>query len=166
MRRIPVGNFRLGEEEKQAIWEVLARGQLSEGAKTLEFENMFAAYIGTKYCVATSSGTGALICILTALICDERFPRFRKGKKVITTPLTYVATTNAIVLSGLTPVFADVDRKTFGLLPGKVEEILSKANPGEFCPILPVHLMGYPCDLEALSRIAEKYGLVLLEDAA
>lgn len=165
-KRVPVGDFRLGSEEKQAIWDVLERGRLSEGIKTLEFERGFAGYIGTKYCVATSSGTAALICILTALSHDPRFPRFRRGKKVITTPLTYAATVNAVVLSGFVPVFVDVDRETFGILPEEVEALLSRGAPEEYCAILPVHLMGYPCDLERIGRLAERYGLVLLEDAA
>ena len=166
MRRIRVGDFFLGTDEKQAILRVLDNGRLSEGAITHEFEQLFARYIGTKYCVATSSGTAALICLLTALIHDERYPRFQRGKKIITSPLTYVATTNAIILSGLIPVFADVDPHTFGVLPEKVEEILKEGNPDEFCAILPVHLIGYPCRMDALQRIAETNSLVLLEDAA
>jgi perosamine synthetase len=166
MKRIPVGDFRLGEDEKKAIWDVLERGRLSEGPITRDFERLFAEYVGTKHCVAVSSGTAALICLLTALAYDDRFPRFRKGKKVITTPLTYVSTTNAIVLSGLAPVFVDVDRRTFGMLPEKVEELLAGSDPEEYCAILPVHLMGYPCDMAALDRIAKTYDLVLLEDAA
>lgn len=165
-RRIPVGDFRLGTEEKAAIWEVLERGRLSEGLKTNEFERAFARYIGTKHCVATSSGTAALICILTALAHDPRFPRFRRGKKVITTPLTYVATVNAVVVSGFVPVFVDVDPGTFGILADEVEELLSTENPEEYCAILPVHLMGYPCDLERLGGLADKHGLILIEDAA
>lgn len=166
MRRVQVGDFRLGDDEKKAIWEVLDRGRLSEGAITQEFERLFADYIGTRYCVAVSSGTAALICLMTALIHDARFPRFRKGARVITSPVTYAATTNAVILSGLEPVFADVDRTTFGILPESVEEILSEADPDAFCGILPVHLMGFPCRMDDLRRIAERHGLVLLEDAA
>jgi len=166
MRRIPVGDFRLGEDEKKAIMDVLDRGRLSEGAKTAEFERKFAAYVGTKHCVVTSSGSAALLCLLAALIQDERFPRFRPGAKVITSPLTYVATSNAVVLSGMEPVFADVDRETYGILPEAVESILSEGAPGEFCAILPVHLMGYPCRMDELRAIADRHGLVLLEDAA
>lgn len=166
MRRIPVGDFELGEVEKRAIMNVLEQGRLSEGAITREFEERFAEYVGTRYCVATSSGTAALICLLSGLVQDDRYPRFRRGAKVITSPLTYAATSNAVVLSGLVPVFSDVDRETFGILPERVEEILSSAEPGEFCAILPVHLMGYPCRMDDLGRIAERYGLALLEDAA
>lgn len=163
---MPVGDFRLGGEEKSAILEVLERGRLSEGALTREFERRFAEYIGTRFCVATSSGTGALMCLFTSLIHDDRFPRFRPGARVITTPLTYASTSNAILLSGLRPVFADVDRETFGILPEKVEEILCRGNPEEYCAILPVHLMGYPCRMDELDRIARNYDLLLLEDAA
>ncbi len=166
MIRVHVGDFRLGHDERRAILEVLERGRLSEGAITQEFERLFAEYIGTRYCVATSSGTAALICLLTALIQDERFPRFRKGAQVITSPVTYAATTNAVILSGLEPVFADIDRETFGILPESVDEILSRDDPEAFCAILPVHLMGYPCRMADLDRLAARHGLVLLEDAA
>ena len=166
MRRVQVGDFRLGDDEKKAIVDVLERGRLSEGAITHEFERLFAEYVGTRYCVAVSSGTAALICLLTALIHDDRFPRFRKGARLITSPVTYAATTNAVVLSGLEPVFADIDRATFGMLPESVEEILSREDPDGFCGILPVNLMGYPCRMDDLRRIAGRHGLVLLEDAA
>ena len=166
MRRIPVGDFRLGDAERQAIMDVLARGRLSEGSMTAEFERKFAAYIGTRHCVATSSGTAALLCLLASLINDERFPGFRSGAKVITSPLTYVSTVNSVVLAGLVPVFADVDRDTFGILPESVENLLREGNPREFCAILPVHLMGYPCRMDELRGIADRHGLVLLEDAA
>jgi len=166
MRRIPVGDFRLGEDEKKAIMEVLDRGRLSEGAKTAEFERKFASYVGTKHCVATSSGTAALLCLFSALLQDERFPTFRPGAKVITSPVTYISTVNSILLSGLVPEFADVDRNTYGILPGDVEALIEEGDPGEYCAILPVHLMGYPCRMDELRRIADRHGLVLLEDAA
>lgn len=164
MRSIPVGDFQIGADERNAITQVLDRGRLSEGVKTAEFEREFAAYIGTKHCVATSSGTAALLCLLTALIYDDRYPKFQRGAKIVTTPLTYVATVNAIVLAGLEPVFADVDRRTFGLLPGEVERVLMETDG--VCAILPVHLMGYPCAMDELRLLADQYDLLLLEDAA
>jgi hypothetical protein len=104
-KRISVGDFQINEEEKAAIYEVLDAGRISEWKKVKEFEKLFADYIGTKHCITVNSGTSALIIGLSALINDPRFPKIRKGSKVITTPLTYVATTNAIVLTGLEPVF-------------------------------------------------------------
>ena len=150
-QRIPVGDFQINEEEKAAINEVLDAGRISEWKKVKEFENLFADYIGTKHCITVNSGTSALIIGLSALIYDSRFPKIRKGSKVITTPLTYVATTNAIVLTGLEPVFVDINPDDFSILPQKIEEHLDNINdPENYSIILPVHLMGYPCDKDEI----------------
>ncbi len=166
-RRISVGDFQISVEERAAINEVLDAGRISEWKKVNEFEKLFADYINTKHCVAVHSGTSALIVGLSALIYDSRFPKVKKGSKVITTPLTYVATINAIVLTGLEPVFVDVDPYSFSILPQKIEKHLECVDdPENYSIILPVHLMGYPCDMDEINRIAEKYGLVVLEDSA
>ncbi len=114
-RRILVGDFRLQSKEKMALNEVIAGGRISEWHKVKEFQTAFARYVGTKYCVAVSSGTAALITGLLALLYDNRFPKAKKGAKIITSPLTYIATANAIVLAGFEPVFIDVNKKTFVL---------------------------------------------------
>jgi dTDP-4-amino-4,6-dideoxygalactose transaminase len=166
IRRVSVGDFRIGEEEKKAINEVLDIGRLSEGKKTHDFEAEFAKYIGTKYCVALSSGTGALIAGLMALLNDEKY-KIRKNSKIITSPLTYISTVNAAVLTGFEPVFVDIDPVTFGMLPEKIEEHLAWVkDPENYSIILPVHLMGYMCDMESINRIAQKAGLIVLEDSA
>ena len=166
-KRISVGDFQIGTEERAAINEVLDTGRISEWKKVNEFETLFADYINTKYCVAVHSGTSALIVGLSALINDSRFSKVKKGSKVITTPLTYAATINAIVLAGLEPVFIDVDPNNFSILPQKIEEHLESVNDLEnYSIILPVHLMGYPCDIDEINRIAEKYDLIVLEDSA
>jgi dTDP-4-amino-4,6-dideoxygalactose transaminase len=166
-KRISVGDFQIGTEERAAINEVLDTGRISEWKKVNEFETLFADYINTKHCVAVHSGTSALIVGLSALINDSRFSKVKKGSKVITTPLTYAATINAIVLAGLEPVFIDVDPNNFSILPQKIEEHLESVNDLEnYSIILPVHLMGYPCDIDEINRIAEKYDLIVLEDSA
>ncbi len=166
-KRISVGDFQINEEEKATINEVLDAGRISEWKKVKEFEKLFADYIGTKHCITVNSGTSALIIGLSALINDPRFPKIRKGSKVITTPLTYVATTNAIVLTGLEPVFVDINSDDFSILPQKIEEHLDNTNdPENYSIILPVHLMGYPCDMDRINRIAKKHDLVVLEDSA
>ncbi len=165
--RISVGDFQINEEEKAVINEVLDAGRISEWKKVKEFENLFANYIGTKHCITVNSGTSALIIGLSALINDSRFPKIRKGSKVVTTPLAYVATINAIVLTGLEPVFVDINRHDFSILPQKIEEHLDNTNdPESYSIILPVHLMGYPCDMNEINRIAKKYDLVVFEDSA
>lgn len=164
--RVSVGDFRLGREEKDSINEVLERGRLSEGQKVKEFEKAFADYIGTKHAVALSSGTSALIAGLTALQHHRRF-RVRKGTRIITSPVTYVATSNAIVLSGFEPVYVDIDPRTFAVLPDEIERVLKKSrNPARFSMILPVHLMGYPCDMDAINYISKRYDLATFEDSA
>jgi perosamine synthetase len=156
-KRISVGDFQINEEEKAAINEVLDGGRISEWKKTKEFENLFADYIGTKHCITANSGTSALIIGLSALIHDPRFPKIRKGSKVITTPLTYIATINAIVLTGLEPVFVDINPHDFSILPQKIEEHLENTSDiKDYSIILPVHLMGYPCDIDEINRIARR----------
>ena len=163
---VSVGSFRLEEEEQKAIEDVLLSGRISEWKRTREFERKWADYIGTRYAIAVNSGTSALIASLLALKHDERFPKMKDGAKVITTPVTFIATVNSIILAGYEPVFVDIDRTTFGMDPAYVGELLSSVDPDEFGAILPVHLMGYPVDVEALDTIAKKYGLVLIEDSA
>jgi len=164
--KIRVGDIQLGPEEKKELQDVIDTSRLSEGPKTAIFEKLWAEFIGTKHCIAVNSGTSALIAGLYALLYDTRFPKFKKGAKVITTPLTYVATSNAIVLAGLEPVYVDVDPRTFALNIQQVEDLLKSSDPDEYCAILPVHLMGYMNDMPAICSIAKKYDLVVFEDAA
>jgi len=166
IRRVLVGDFGLDKEEKEAIHEVLESGRISEGQKVREFEKRFASYIGTNFAIATSSGTAALITAITSLIHHPKL-QAKRGTKVITTPLTYISTCNSIVLSGFEPVFVDVDPNTFGITAEAIEEKLKEAkNPEEFSFILPVHLIGFPCDMKGIQKVADKYGLVLVEDSA
>jgi len=166
-KRISVGDLQISVEERAAINEVLDAGRISEWKKVNEFEKLLADYINTKHCLAVHSGTSALIVGLSALIYDSRFPKVRKGSKVITTPLTYIATINAIVLTGLEPVFVDVEPNNFSILPQKIEEHLESVNDSEnYSIIIPVHLMGYPCDMDEINRIAKKHDLIVFEDSA
>jgi len=166
MKRISVGDFRIHREEKKAIDEVMASGRITEGKKVYEFEKRFARFIGTKYAVALNSGTSALIAGLDALTYFEEF-KVHKGTKIITSPLTYVATVNAIVQSGFQPVFVDIDPETFSITPQNIRNLLENASDVEdYSVILPVHLMGYPCQMEEINSIAKEYNLVTLEDSA
>lgn len=163
---IQVGDYIIGDEEKKAINDILESGRISEGTAVAKFEKEFSKIIGTKYCVLLNSGTSAIIAALTALLYDDRFPKVKKGAKVITTPSTYIATSNAIKLVGLEPVYVDVHLETFDLIADQVEAIFADGNPEEYCMILPVHLMGYPADMDRLNEIAKKYDLVTFEDTA
>lgn len=156
--RISVGDFRIGDEERKAVNEVLDSGRITEGEKVREFEKEWAKFIGTKYSIAVNSGTSALIAGLMG---------FEAHSKVITTPLTYIATSNAIVLNNLEPVYVDVDKETFGITPENIKIHLEQAdNTFDYLAILPVHLMGYPCDMYKINKIAKDYGLDVIEDSS
>ena len=162
-RTIQIGDFRFTQKDKEAINKVVESERVTEHTQTKEFEKKWAKAIGTKYSVAVNSGTSALISGLLAL---KHLANDPKRKKVITTPVTYVATSNAIRLSGLEPVYGDIDKETFTLKTFEIEKILKEQDPKEFLAILPVHLMGYPCDMDKINAIAKKHDLFVAEDAA
>lgn len=160
---IRVGDLRIGDEERNAILQVIDSGRITEGPVVRRFEREFAANAGAKHCVAVSSGTSALIAGLLSLIYSGRI---KKGSKVITTPLTYISTVNAIVLAGLEPVFADTGKGSFNITPETIEARIRETGPENHSLILPVHLMGYGCDMEGIRAAADKYNLLVFEDAA
>lgn len=164
--KIQVGDFRIGEEEAKVINGVLQSGRISEGVKTKEFETNFAKYIGTRHSVAVSSGTSALIAGLSALECHEDLD-VKPNTKIITTPITYTATSNAIIVTGFEPIYVDIDKETFGITPDNIKAHLEQIDdPSKYSVILPVHLMGYPCKMDKINKITKECGLVTFEDAA
>lgn len=165
MKRIHVGDFRIGEEEKKAINEVLDSGRISEGPKVREFEKNFAEYIGTKYAIALNSGTSALIAGLTAIKYNKKL-NVSPNTKVITTPLTFIATSNAVVVSGFEPVYVDIDPETLVITPENIKTCLESSDSSEYSIILPVDLMGYPAEMDKINKIASNYGMIVFEDAA
>lgn len=163
-RRVSVGHFEVDQPIRDAVLRVLDSGRVSEGKETRDFEKAFSAFVGTGHCVALNSGTSALIAGMVAL----RRIREEGGGGLdwaVTSPLTYAATANAIVLSGMEPLFADVEPDTFSLDPDRVEEALeSKGDSAGM--VVPVHLMGYMCDMPRFRSIAKRRGLELFEDAS
>lgn len=147
----------IGAEEEQAVGEVLASGMIACGAVVSEFEKKFASYIGTAQGIATTSGTTALEVALRAL-------HIGTGDKVITTAYSFIASTNSIIYTGATPVFADIDPDTFCIDVGSLEQRLVE-NP-DAKAILIVHLFGHPCDMAAILALAKKYNVRLIEDCA
>jgi len=137
-----------------AVGRVLDHGRFILGPEHDEFERAVADWCGRKWCVGVGSGTDALYLALRALDLGP-------GDEVITTPLTWVATTNAIVLTGATPVFADVD-SDFNIDPGRIEALIGPRTRA----IVPVHFTGRMCDMAAIAAIARDNGLRLVEDAA
>lgn len=163
--RINVGAIELGSDENFFLNEVIASNRISEGKFVRQFEREWANFIGTKYCIATNSGTSSLMVGLKALELKEG--GIRPKTKIITTPLTYVATSNAIINTGFKPVYVDVDRETFNITPETVGAYLESVDDIEkHSLILPVHLMGYACDMDKINQIAQKYGLLTFEDSA
>lgn len=144
----------MGDEEKQAVIQVLDSGILAQGPRVAAFEEAFAQMCGTKYAIATSNGTTALhIALLVHGI--------GAGDEVITPPFTFIASANSVLYVGATPVFVDIDPQTFNIDAGKIEAAITPHTKA----ILPVHLYGLCCDMGALMEIAEKHGLVVIEDA-
>ena len=142
-------------KELRYISEVLRSHQIAEGKFTKKLEESFADFIGTKYCVAVSSGTAALHLSLLSL-------GIQKGDEVITTPYTFIATSNACLYVGAKPVFVDIDPKTFNIDPEKIEEKITEKTKA----IIPVHIWGHPCEMEKILRIAKDNKLFVVEDAS
>lgn len=151
---ISISKPQIGEEEKQAVLQVLESGQLAQGPKVKEFEERFAAWCGVKYAVATSSGTTALHVALLAHGIGQ-------GDEVITTPFSFIASANCILYAGATPVFADIEPEYYTLDPVDVERRITPRTRA----IIPVHLFGQAADMEALSAIAARHNLAIIEDA-
>jgi dTDP-4-amino-4,6-dideoxygalactose transaminase len=143
------------EPEIQEVVETLRSGWIGTGPKVARFEQDFANYKGAKHAVAVNSCTAALhLSILAAGL--------KPGDEVITTPMTFCATVNAIIHAGATPVLADVDPLTMNIDPAAVERAITPLTRA----ILPVHFAGRPCDMDALGEIAKRHGLKVIEDCA
>jgi len=151
---IPISKPFIGEAEKQAVMAVLDSGMLAQGPRTAKFEERFAQVCGVKHAIATSSGTAALHL---ALLAHGVGP----GDEVITTPFTFIASANSILFTRAKPVFVDVDAATFNIDPSLIEAAITPKTKA----IMPVHLYGYVCDMNAIQAIADKYGLAIIEDA-
>jgi perosamine synthetase len=147
-------NVHLDDECIRAVQDVLKSGQLAQGLRVAEFEEAFAEYAGTRYAVATNSGTAALHVALMASGIGQ-------GDEVITTSFSFIATASCCLFCGAVPVFVDIDDETFNLAPRLIEE---KITPKTRAVII-VHLYGQPCDMDEILAICKKHNLVLIEDA-
>lgn len=151
---IPIAKVSITDDEVAEVVRVLRSGWLTTGKKTQEFEQRFREYLGCKHALALNSGTAALHLAASALGLGP-------GDEMITSPLTFAATVNCALYVGATPVLADVDERTLNLSPAAVE---AKIGPRTKA-IAVVHFGGLPADMEALSAIARKHGLQIIEDA-
>jgi hypothetical protein len=155
---IPYGRQYITAEDIQAVVTTLTSDYLTQGPRIAEFEENFAAYIGSKYAVAVANGTAALhLCTLALDV--------KPGDKVITTPITFAASANCVKYCGGEVVFADIDPTTYLLDINSVEQLLKVAPKGTYQGIIPVDFAGRAVDLEAYRQLAQTYDLWLIEDA-
>ena len=152
---IPYGKQTIDQDDIQAVVDVLKSDFLTTGPKIAEFEQTVADYVGAKYAVAISNGTSALHAACFAAGIEP-------GDEVITTPLTFAASANCVLYCGGTPVFADVDPKTYNIDPEDIRRKITDRTKA----IIAVHLAGQPCDMDAIHSIAHEYGLIVIEDGA
>ena len=153
MNFIPYGKPCIDDDDIAAVAEVLRSDWLTTGPKVAEFEQAFAQYIGCQYAIAVSSGTAALEIAVASL-------NLGKGE-VITTPMTFVATANALLYNDLIPVFVDID-DTLNIDPSKIEEKITSRTKA----IMAVDFAGQPCNYNVIKRIAQKHNLKIIDDAA
>ncbi len=154
---IPIAQPLITDEEKRRVLDVLESGQLAAGRRVAEFEQAFSAYVGAAHGIGTSSGTTALIVALQAAGVGP-------GTAVITSPFSFGATASAILHCGARPVFADIDPRTYNLDPQAASDALAR-TPGARA-LLPVHLYGLPCQMDALLQLARAHDAIVVEDAA
>lgn len=159
-RSVPFHRPAIGEAEIAAVVETLRSGWITTGPRVKEFEERFAAFVGAAHAVAVNSGTAA---IHLGFLAAGLGP----GEAILTSPITFPATTEAAIYCGAEPLFADVDPVTLNIDPDKVAEVLERDGTRRRIRVLaPVHYAGQPCAMERLMPLAERYGLKVVEDAA
>ncbi|GAB7095377.1 DegT/DnrJ/EryC1/StrS family aminotransferase [Halolamina litorea] len=154
---IPIADPDIGDDEIEAVRDVMESGQLADGPAVREFEEAFAEFCDTEHAVATTNGTTALHAVFEALGVGD-------GDAVITTPFSFVASANAIRLAGGEPVFADVDPETLTIDPAAVASVLAERD--DVVAVLPVHLYGFPAEMDRLRALTDAHDVALVEDAA
>lgn len=152
---IPAAKPIIGEDERAAVDAVLASGMVAQGPQVAAFEEEFAAVVGDRHCVAVNSGTSALHMALIAV-------GVKPGDEVIVPSFTFAATANSVRLAGATPIFVDINKDSFCIDPKAIEEAITDRTRA----VMPVHLYGHPADMTAISEIATRHGLWVIEDAA
>jgi UDP-4-amino-4,6-dideoxy-N-acetyl-beta-L-altrosamine transaminase len=155
---IPYGRQNITQEDINVVIEALQSDYLTQGPKIIEFEKSFAIYVGSKYAVAVANGTAALHLCTLALGVTE-------GDKVITTPITFAASANCVRYCGGEVVFSDIDPNSYLLDIDKVTTLLESSPKGTYKGIIPVDFAGRAVNLEAFRKLADQYGLWIIEDA-
>jgi len=157
-RWIGVGGVVLGDEERLLFNQVIDSNRLSYGDLTREFEKIFAEEHDPKYAVFCNSGTSALHIALAAL--KEKY-QWKDYDEVIVPATTFVATSNVVIHNNLTPIFVDVDKRTYNIDTELIEDKITRRTKA----IIPVHLFGLPADMDPILDIAERYDLKIIEDS-
>lgn len=152
---LPFARPAISEDAISSIADSIRSGWIASGPKTIEFEKVFAGCVGATYALALNSATAGLHTAAAALGLGE-------GCEVITTPMTFASTVNALLFCGARPVFADIDRETLNIVPENIERAITPRTRA----IVPVHFAGLPCDMDAVEDIARRHGLAIIEDAA
>lgn len=156
---IPINAPQIGKKEIEAVVKVLESGILTHGLgmgpMVKKFEKEFAKFVEAKHAIAVNSGTAALHLALTAA-------GIKNGDEVILPSFTFVATAEVIVMAGAKPVFVDIEPETYNISPEKIEKAITKRTKA----IIPVDLYGLPANMQPIKEIAEKHGLLIIEDAA
>lgn len=151
---IPIAKPFIDNTDIASVVKVLKSGRLSLGPSLSKFESNFAFYIGVKYACAVSSGTAGLHLVVKAL-------GLKSGDEVITSPFSFIASSNCLLYEGVKPVFIDIDESTFNLDSQKIERAITPRTKA----ILVVHIFGQSADMNAITRLAKKYKLAIIEDA-
>jgi perosamine synthetase len=154
-RSLQLARPDIGAREEEYVLDALHSGVLGLGPYTRRFEEAFAAFHGTRYAAAVSSGTAGLHLAV-------RIAQVGPGDEVITTPISFVASANSVLFERGTPVFADVDERTFNIDPEAIEAAITPRTKA----LMPVHIFGLPADMDRINAIARKHGLAVIEDAA
>jgi UDP-4-amino-4,6-dideoxy-N-acetyl-beta-L-altrosamine transaminase len=158
MNPIPYGKQNITQADIDAVVDVLKADYLTQGPKINEFEDAFATFVDAKYAIAVSNGTAALhLCALSLNVSE--------GQKVITTPVTFAASANCVRYCGGDVVFGDIDPETYLLDINSVRELLEASPKGTYSGVIPVDFAGRAVDLEAYRKLANEYGLWIIEDA-
>ena len=155
---IPYGHQYINEEDVKAVVAALTSDYMTQGPLIGQFEKNFADYLGVKYACMVSNGTAALHLCAMAL-------NIQPGDKIITTPITFVASANGFRYQGAEVVFCDIDPQTFLMDLNKLEQILKESPKGAYKAVVPVDFAGYPIDEERLRKLADVYGFAIVVDA-
>lgn len=152
---LPFSRPSIGEDAIESVAESIRSGWVAMGPKVTQFEKTISEYVGSKYAISMNSATAGLHSSVMAMGIGQ-------GDEVITTPMTFASTVNAIILAGARPVLVDIDRHSLNIDVNKIEQAVTPHTKA----IIPVHFAGMPCDMDVIEEIAKKHNLMIIEDAA